>query len=166
MTSLSEGQTTQVQSQQMSSPSSPKDNRLPHVDSQIVRGRVGDERHLPGFRSHLVADNVDPYPLAFRQVAVRPRVYSNHIDQLIRDISSEFHDSEYLSSNHTQTRNRWRASGVEMEDVVELLYIARGITRERGNIDKRTVTGTTSKFRSARNTMSLLLHRYTLATQP
>ena len=53
MTSLSEGQTTQAQSQQMSSPSSPNDNQLPHGDSQIVRGRVRDERHLPGFRSHL-----------------------------------------------------------------------------------------------------------------
>lgn len=153
MTSISKGQTAQVQPQQMSSPSSPADNHMSHVDSQIARDRVGDEGPPNSFSPHMVAEHADHYPLASGEDTGRSRVYSNHIDQLIRDISLEFHDSEHLASNRTQARNLWRASGLEVEDFVELLYIVRGITRERGNIEKLAATGTGSKLPSTRNKM-------------
>ena len=100
---------------------------------------------------HVEAEYATTQCAASAQDSGQPRMFSAYIDQIIRDISLEFHDSMHVTSNCTQARNLWRASGLDVADFVEILYIAREITRKRGNIDKLATDDTSSTFKGAKN---------------
>ncbi len=69
------------------------------------------------------------------------RLFSAPIDQLVMDITREFHDSDHLTSNRARARTLWRVCGLSEDDFMDLLYVARAITRSRGAIQKPAETG-------------------------
>lgn len=99
--------------------------------------------------AHSTPGQVPPAPGA----ASRPRIYSASIDGLVRDITVEFHDRAHMTSNCTQARTLWQASGLEQEDFVELLYMARTIVRQRGNIQKSATDDASGGFVGLKNKM-------------
>jgi len=73
--------------------------------------------------------------------ATTPLPLSSAIDLLILDLTTEFHDDGHLSSNRTQAARLWRASLLDEDDFIEVMYSARAIVRSRGNIEKRATSG-------------------------
>jgi len=85
--------------------------------------------------------------------APRPRVYSAHIDQLLRDISVDFHDVRHTRSNCTQARTLWPASGLGETDFVQILYSACAIVLKRGNIQKQATDSALPGLNGLKNKM-------------
>lgn len=124
----------------------------PHIPrpAQGAGPSSDDHRHLNGYGG--IADAPPP------SVPVAPMTPSSplasaYIDEVIRDITREFHDHEHTRSNRTQALNLWGASGLDEDTFVEVLYVARGITRSRGNIEKRATMSPGSGLAGARNRM-------------
>jgi hypothetical protein len=59
-----------------------------------------------------------------------------HIEQVVTDWSSDFHDDEHTRSNLTRAMRLFKASGLSEEAFVGKLYEARSIVKMRGNITK------------------------------
>lgn len=88
----------------------------------------------PGLEDHSTPGSINSAP----RRRGRPRkIRADYLDAVITDFSNEFHDEHHLPSNLTQARNLLKASGMDEERFVQsVVYPARAVVREQGNIRK------------------------------
>jgi hypothetical protein len=60
-----------------------------------------------------------------------------YIDMIVRDISSELHDSKHTRSNVTQARRLWQASGMTVLEFKDTLYDIRRVVRLQSGVENR-----------------------------
>lgn len=61
---------------------------------------------------------------------------TTHLDTVVRATSEDFHDEAHIPSNIVQARNLLATSQMEEQAFVDLVYQARTITKQQGNIRK------------------------------
>lgn len=61
---------------------------------------------------------------------------TTYLDTVVRETSGEFHDDRHVPSNIIQARNLLAASQMEEQTFIDLVYQARTITKQQGNIRK------------------------------
>ena len=69
----------------------------------------------------------------------RPPKATPAIEAYVIQFSQEFHDEEHLKSNVTRAMRICRASGLDEDAFIQMIFEARSITKQQGNINKQAI---------------------------
>jgi hypothetical protein len=104
--------------------------------------RVYEALQRAGIEAHRAPINDEPAPEPMAQEELLPPAADEdadpeYIDNIIRDISGELHDSKHTRSNVTQARRLWQASGMTVLDFKDALYDVRRVVRLQPGVENK-----------------------------